>query len=456
MSLSGTRALTSGRARLVGAVLAAVVVGGGGFLLEGSLGPRGFAPASAERDLTGAWFCPHGGGEGWRAWIALANPAQQEAEIVVSTYSEGVPPTEARTSLASGNESFVEVPAARMASGSVVEFFGASPSAGMVVVRPEGGVAAEPCSPRTGKRWYLAEGTSERGQQAWLLVLNPHTIDATFEVLLTGKEPVAQTGELRGVLLPARQAAAIELNRFALGKKALAATVRASAGKVVVAGLGLGESGLRSVLGTANPARSWYLPGAADDGPSVVNILAPERDAPFGATVQGSESQADAGLGDATVPAGLADSFEILALQAGIAVATKGTGGFVAGRRLSLSTAADQGATGGAPRGTRGWIAPPALAPDGGQSFLILQNVGPQQTSARVSLLTEGGRVEPPELAALTVEPGLTRVVDLTETSGGRPVTAVVETDEGTLVVAQASITATGYAIGMGVRLDQV
>jgi urease beta subunit len=70
--------------------------------------------------------------------------------------------------------------------------------------------------------------------------------------------------------------------------------------------------------------------------------------------------------------------------------------------------------------------------------------------------LTEGGRVEPPELAALTVEPGLTRVVDLTETSGGRPVTAVVETDEGTLVVAQASITSTGYAIAIGVRLDQV
>lgn len=454
--MAGPMAATPGRARLFGAVLAAVVVGGGGLLLESRLGPRGFDRASAEQDLTGAWFCPHGGGEGWRAWLSLANPSQEDAEIVVTTYSEGVPPTEVRTTLSPGNESLVEVPAVRMATGSTVEFFGVAPSAGMVVARPEGGVAAEPCSARTGKRWYLAEGTSERGQQAWLVVLNPYAIDATFEVLLTGKEPIAQPGELRGVLLPARQAAAVELNRFALGKKALATTVRASVGKVVVAGLGLGESGIRSVLATASPARSWYLPGAADDGPSILNIFAPIRDAPIGARIQGSESQADAGLGDVSVPAGLSDSFEILAVQAGVAVATKGTGGFVAGRRLSLSTSADQGATGGASRGARSWIVPPALSPEGGQSFLILQNVGPQTTAARVSLLTEGGRVEPPDLAALAVEPGLTRVVDLTATSGGRPVTAVVQTDEGTLVVAQASITSTGYAIALGVRLDQV
>jgi hypothetical protein len=449
-------AAMNGRARLLGALLAGLVVSGGGLLLEGRLGQRAFDPAAAEQDLSGAWFCPHGGGEGWRAWVALANPTGDVAEVVVTTYSEGVPPVGVRTSLLPGTESFVEVPAVRMASGSVVEFFGAAPSAGMVVARPEGGEAAEPCSTRTGRRWYLAEGTSERGQQAWIVVLNPYAIDATFDVLLTGQEPVAQAGDLRGVLLPARQAAAINLNRFALGKKTLAASIQASAGKVVVAGVGLGESGIRSVLATSAPARSWFLPGTADDGPSALNILALEQDVPLGATVHSSEGQADAGLGEATVPAGLADTFEVLALQSGVAVATKGTSMFVAGRRLSLSTAADQGATGGVPRGAREWIAPPALGPEGGQSFLILQNVGAQVTSARVSLLTEEGRTEPPDLAALAVEPGLTSVVDLTEASGGRPVTAVVETDGGTLVVAQTSISSAGYAIAVGVRLDQV
>lgn len=101
-------------------------------------------------------------------------------------------------------------------------------------------------------------------------------------------------------------------------------------------------------------------------------------------------------------------------------------------------------------------MASPALGPDGGQSFLIVQNVGAQATTARVSLLTPEGRTEPPEFAAVTVEPGLTRVLDITETSGGLPVTAVVQTDGGTVVVAQASISTAGYAVAVGVRLDLV
>lgn len=448
--------MVSVRARLVVAALAAVSVSAGGLLLERLVGPREFASAGPERDPSGVWFCPHGGGEQWRAWITVANPSQNDAEIVITTYSQGAPPGEVRTSVSSGSQRVVEVPAVQMASGSVVEFFGAATSAGMVIARSEGGLAAEPCSPRTGKRWYLAEGTSERGQQAWLVVLNPYAVDATFDILLTAEERFVQAGALHGIVIPARQAAALDLNRFALGKKTLAATVRVSLGKVAVAGFGLGESSLRSVLPAAAGAGTWFLPGAAEDGPSALAIFAPDQGVPLGARIQGPESQVDAGLGDAMVPAGLAATFEILALQSGLAVATEGASEFVAGRRLSLSTAGDQGATGGTPRGARGWIVPPALGPDGGQSFLILQNVGAQATSARVSLLTPEGRREPPELAAVTVEPGLTRVLDITETSGGLPVTAVVETDGGTVVVAQASISTAGYAVAIGVRLDLV
>lgn len=446
----------SPRVQLIGTVLVAVIVAGGGLLLEREIGPRRLPPANAEQEVSGAWFCPHGGGEGWRGWLALANPAAVQAEAIVTTYSEGVPPTETRTTIPAGSESIVEVPSVRMASGTVVEFFGAAPSAGMVVARPEGGQAAEPCSPRAGKRWFVAEGTSERGQQAWLVVLNPFSVDATFDVMLTAKEPIAQPGPLHGILLPARQAVALDLNKFALGKKTLAATVEVSSGKVAVSGIGLGENGIRSTQAVPAPARTWFLPGAADDGPTALSVFAPGGDVPLGATIQGADSQADAGLGDITLPAGLADTFEVLAIQSGLAVATKGTGVFVAGRRLSLSTAADQAATAGASRGARGWIAPPALGPEGGQSLLIIQNLGPQATSVRVSLLTQEGRTEPPELAELTVDAGLARVVDITDASGGRPVTALVETDGGTVVVAQTSITTGGYAMSLGLRLDQI
>jgi hypothetical protein len=446
----------SGRDRILAAILAAASIALAGSLLELSLGPRRYQQSAAGEDVTGAWFCPHGGGEGWRAWIVLANPSPKHAEILVTTYSRGALPTATRTNLLAGRERFIEVPAARMASASVVEFFGASTSAGIVVERAGGeGIAAEPCSSRTGRRWYVAEGTSERGQQAMLVILNPYAVDAIFDVVLAGMDRVVRAGALQGVLLPARQATAVNLNRFALGEPTLAAAVLVSSGRVAVSGFGLGESGFRSVRATAAAARTWFLPGAADDAPSALAVLAPDGEVPLEVRVQGAENQVDA-LTDAAVGAGRAMTFEVLALQSGLAVEAEGPGAFVAGRRLSVSTAGDQAATAGAPRGAVAWVAPPALGPGGGQSLLVLQNSGAEAAAGDISFLTLQGRTEAPQLATFSVEGGRTQVLDLSSVSGGQPVTALVKGDSPGLLVAQASLSPAGYAVAMGTPIDQL
>ncbi len=444
------------RGRIVGAVLAAASIALVGFLLELSLGPRGYHRSAAGEDISGVWFCPHGGGEGWRAWVVLANPSPKHAEILVTTYTRGDLPAVTRTSLLAGRQRFIEVPAARMASASMVEFFGASASAGIVVERAGGGgIAAEPCSSRTGRRWYVAEGSSERGQQAMLVILNPYAVDATFDVVLTGSERVVHAGALQGIVVPARQATALNLNRFALGEPTLSATVLVSSGKVAVAGFGLGESGFRSVRATAGAARTWFLPGAADDAPSSLAVLAPDGEVPLEVRVQGAENQVDA-LTDAAVSAGRATTFEVLALQSGLAVEAEGPEAFVAGRRLSVSTAGDQAATAGAPRGAGAWIAPPALGPGGGQSLLVLQNSGAEAVIGDISFLTPQGRTEAPQLATFRVEGGRTQVLDLSVVAGGQPVTALVTGDSPALLVAQASLSPAGYAVAMGTPLHQL
>jgi hypothetical protein len=445
----------SGRHRVVGAVLAAASIVLAGSLLELSLGPKAYRRAAARADVTGVWFCPHGGGEGWRAWIVLANPSPKPAEILVTTYSRGVPPTATRTNLLAGRERFIEVPAARMASGSVVEFFGASASAGIVVERAGGGLAAEPCSSRTGRRWHVAEGTSERGQQAMLVILNPYAVDAIFDVVLTASDRVVHAGALQGVVLPAREATALNLNRFALGEPTLAASVLVSSGKVAAAGFGLGETGFRSVRATSAAASTWFLPGAADDAPSALAVMAPDGEVPLEVRVQGAENQVDA-LTDAAVGAGRATTFEVLALQSGLAVEAEGPGAFVAGRRLSVSTAGDQAATAGVPRGAGAWIAPPAGGPGGGQSFLVLQNAGVEAAEGNISFLTLAGRTETPQLATFSVQGGRTQVLDLSPVAGGQPVTALITGDSPSLLVAQASLSPAGYAVAMGTPLQQL
>jgi hypothetical protein len=262
-------------------------------------------------------------------------------------------------------------------------------------------------------------------------------------------------GALQGVVLPAREATALNLNRFALGEPTLAASVLVSSGKVAVAGFGLAETGFRSVRATSAVASTWFLPGAADDAPSALAVMAPDGEVPLEVRVQGAESQVDA-LTDTAVGAGRATTFEVLALQSGLAVEAEGPGAFVAGRRLSVSTAGDQAATAGAPRGARAWIAPPARGPGGGQSLLVLQNVGAEAAKGDISFLTPQGRTETPQLATFSVEGGRTQVLDLAPVAGGQPVTAVVRGDSPALLVAQASLSPAGYAVAIGTPLDQL
>ena len=37
---------------------------------------------------TGAWFCPHGGGKGWQAWIAVANPGPATSTVRVTSFDQ--------------------------------------------------------------------------------------------------------------------------------------------------------------------------------------------------------------------------------------------------------------------------------------------------------------------------------------------------------------------------------
>jgi hypothetical protein len=74
------------RGRLAVAVLTATAAVGGGLALE-RLGPRTPDPTTIGDEVSGAWFCPHGGGEGWRAWIAVANPTAEAAEVRLTSGS---------------------------------------------------------------------------------------------------------------------------------------------------------------------------------------------------------------------------------------------------------------------------------------------------------------------------------------------------------------------------------
>ncbi|MDQ4006243.1 MAG: DUF5719 family protein, partial [Actinomycetota bacterium] len=249
------------RARLLVALVVAVALVAGGVILERRVGPRARPTEAGSPAVTGAWDCPHGGGEGWRAWVVLANPGPAPVQVRMTTSSGGAPPQPTEETLDPSLLRYVEVAAPLPGSATAVESFGAEIGAAMVTTSPEGGIAAEPCASEAGTRWVIPEASSLRGEEARLILHNPFAAEAVLDVTLTAGERSLSPGRLQRLLLQPGEARAVDLHHYALGEEALGVSVEVSIGRVGVSAMTVSNGGVRAVLGVPGPASRWLLPG---------------------------------------------------------------------------------------------------------------------------------------------------------------------------------------------------
>lgn len=431
------------------AVLAAAVVAGG-FALERGLGPRPLVASDVPHEISGAWFCPHGGGEGWAAWVVVANPSAEPADLQIVTLGSKRP-TAQTLQVAAGAQVYVESAAVEEGSSTSVEFFGGPVTAGFVVTKPGGGLASEPCLARSARRWVLTEATTLRGFDERIVIMNPFAERAVFDVVLTTEDDLLRPGELAGQVLEARRSIAFDLGAFALEKRTLTVTVNVDIGKVAAAGLGITETGLRATLPAGDPSRRWVLPGAGEEVASAVTVTTPAPDpAPLRIRVQGADGQTEV-LSEAEAPAFRGSTFEVSAPDAGIVVVAEGERGFVAQRRMQRE--GEEASTGGVPEGAQRWVAHPVVPPAGGLSSLLIQNAGRETAEVRLRLLTFEGPAEAPSIARMVLPAGHQRAIPLGDLVGEVPVSVLVEAETGRVVVGQFSISAAGYAVAVGTPL---
>ena len=466
------------RGRLAIAVLTSAAVVLGGLALDRRIGLRGPEVASLGAEVSGAWFCPHGGGEGWRAWVAAVNPTAETAEVRLTSGS-GPSAQRAREILPPQTLRTLEVPATEMVAATVVEFLGAEAVAGMIVVRPEGeggGVAAEPCAGRAGTRWWVPEGSTLRGEAAQLVVHNPFSTDAVFDVGLATRERTLRPGRLKGIVMRPGQVRALDLGRFALGEESLSATVTAPLGRVVVSGVVASSGGIRSTIGVPAPSRRWILPGGGD-GSGFLSVTA-TADAPAPIHARAQTAEAEAALVDLeTVPAGTTLVLDEEVREAGVAVQADGPAPFVSSRRLFAlpppepprpdrrkggrqarggqneeapppPVPPDVAATEGAPAPAGAWVVLPPVPPDGGPAILLIQN--PEAAPAQVEV-TALGPEGPGQVQTVTVAPRTTARLDLPQ-----PAAATVRATRGLVVPAAAALGHRTYAIAVGVPVQSV
>lgn len=360
------------------AVCAALVLGGSAFAVR--LGPLQPGPVQAGDAHSAVWICPHGGGAGWDAEVAIANPGQMAVQVrvrslgpdgAVSTDSFGVP---AGMQIVRGAE------AQDRGSATVVEVFGGW--AGVAwQVRAGGdqhGLGVEPCTPTWGSSWHVSGLSTLQGESSFLIVTNPFATAAVIDaVVFAPDSPPVRDPDWSGLSLSPNSSIALPLSSKVPGKAAVVASVTARAGRVGVAGLGVTQGGgLRSVLGQQGLASTWLLPTAAGSGQStlVVGILG-ERAVRFGAVLRSeNEPQSAGGLVDVRQGALSVGSYPVI--TSSVASVDLRAQAALAAALLSEGRDADDAATAGATAPATDWLVLPTASEEPWRPALVVSNPG--------------------------------------------------------------------------------
>jgi hypothetical protein len=426
------------------------------------LGPSVPGPIEAGAAPSGAWICPHGGASDLSAALFLANPGERTVSARVTALGSKAPPPAVRYDVAAGTTVRVELLAEDRGAATYVEFFDGWLGAGWVSFT-EGGVAAEPCAHDASRHWYLADGTTQLGEEAYVVVTNPFSAAAVLDaVLYTSDRAPIRDSEWTDLVVPGRRSLALHLNTKVEGEPVVAVTLEVSVGRVAAATLGVSEgTAVRSALGWIEPARAAVFPVMKGSGQTELLLLSTaDASIRFGATALSEDQPRPAG--------GLTEQEHGPAAARAYAIPTGPgptairlftlEGARVTGALRALGPGEDLGATGGAVAGSEAWVVFPASARTPSDPGAILVNDGNVDVVATVELLPQaGGTAEPsitvrvPAHAAAAVPPALWAAA---------PGSAMLISADGPLVALAASTSrgsadADAFALSTGVPLPQ-
>jgi hypothetical protein len=446
------------RGQALFAVASVVLIVGAMALLDRS-GPRTPAPLPEGTAASGAWICPHGGGSELSVVLYLANPGLTAVRVRV---------TELGSNRAGSSESFdvaaestlriEEVPQDR-GGVTYIEYFGGWIGAGWVASNDDG-VAAEPCAADAATRWFLPDGTTQLGEEAYVIVANPFAAAAVMDVVLytADNAPIRQS-EWTDLVVPARRSVALHLNTLSKGEPVVAAVVDVTVGRVAAASLGVSDgTGVRSTLGWTEPATGATFPVMQASGQTELLLLSTRGESiRFGATeLSEGQPRPAAGLTEQEHGPAAARAYAIPVDEPGpiaIDLFTLEHAPVVGALRVR-GPGEDLGSTSGAVSAADGWVVLPATARAPATPGAVLVNDGDRDVVATVQLLPHDGGTA---VAPVTVPvPAHSAAAVPPEFWASSPRAAMVVRSEGGPLVALAASTsgrASGFALSMGVPL---
>jgi hypothetical protein len=344
-----------------------------------------------------------------------------------------------------------------------VEFFGGWVGASSVV-RSDAppGVAAERCEDGPRHTWYLLDQTTAAGDSSSVVVMNPFSADAAFDVVMRTEQRTIAPGALTPYILKGNSSVAIRVNDYALegpGEETVTVEVTQRIGRIVAGGLVASSAGLRAESGSAQPAQVTTLPLSGFVGQPKVILLNPQAD-PADVSVLssgGTGQQIVSGASSFTLQPGAVKTLAFSQFPGSTVVVRSDNKEPVVATARAIGPLGDPATLAGAAAPSKAWLVMPAVTPSGGKSFLVLQNPGDAGIRVSVQLIGPNGTIRASRFSAVLVPPGKTMVLGLTGPAKAAPVTAVARAQSGTFVASIASIGrgGVGYAVTLGLPMKE-
>jgi hypothetical protein len=441
------------RARAILAVAAVAAIVLGATLLQ-SVHPKALGTAAPLGASAGSWFCPHGGGKGWRGQLSLTNPGSNPVTARVADSGPKGIMAERTITVPSSSSIRVAVDSSAMERATQVEYFDGWIAATWTSYAngTEKGIAAEECEPALSGTWIVPDGTTVRGEGGWIVVMNPTAADAIFGIRLLTEQPVTEPGPWSDVVLRPGRTAAFELSKYKLDKRTVSAVVQSKIGRLAVASVGVSaQSGIRAAAGIPAVVHSVTLPGGPDAGRSELVVANPSGGK---ATYRGMLDRTDGSqpisqLNGESLGSEQALTYELstdrtstiqlnVTSQRGVAVA-----------RRTFGPHGDVGAIVGATP-AMAWVVPAGTISSSGFWKLSLANPGTVPAQVHLRLLGPKGQAAKPQEVKVPAGRTVLVGVSLTKPEPEGAVVAVAST--GTFVPMATSFTrdVSGYAVSMG------
>lgn len=372
-------------------------------LLLDRLGPARPSAPGGTVARSGAWLCPHGGGADWTVALFLANPGSAPVTARITALRSETQGQRELHEIPAGGSIRIDLPSPDRGGATYVEYFGGWIGAGWVVAAGDGaGAAAEPCVPEASQHWYLADGTTQLDEEAYVVVANPFDVAAVLDVVLytPTRAPVRDT-EWTDLVVPARRSISLHLNSKVEGEPAVAAALRASVGRVAAASLGIsGRTGLRSAVGWPAPSPGAIFPVMKGSGQTELILLSVEdASVRFGATsLSERPPRPAAGLTEQEHAPTAALAYAVPVQEGPSAIeAYTHDEARVIGALRALGPRDDPAASAGAMTPAASWLLLPAAAGEPSDPGAVLVNPGEDDVRVDLEALApEGGTAAAP------------------------------------------------------------